>query len=147
MKVIYDCASFLVLHIRGCASKRHPDWFEIVDKRRAREVCLSDEWAVTFLSQIQEWQVNAPTPAQVDAAPGRVRSVGSPSCTLSLGSSQNQEGPYPAQPIFADRRGPAFFHRTGVAARSSGRACQRCGQDPQRVRSYAVPLGANLCTG
>ncbi|NTV87313.1 MAG: DUF3567 domain-containing protein, partial [Burkholderiaceae bacterium] len=40
--------------------------FEIVDKRRGKEVYLDGSWAEMFQQKINAWQVNTPTQEEVE---------------------------------------------------------------------------------
>ncbi len=76
MNTLYDSESFAVLHVLANAEivqegelvvpalARHG--FEIVDKRRGKEVYLDGSWAEMFQLQINAWQANTPTQEEVE---------------------------------------------------------------------------------
>ncbi len=84
MKMLYDSESFVVVHmqpqavahegaIEGAAVQDRPQWsvlerhgFEIVDKRKGKEVYLDGAWSELFQRQILAWQQNTPTQAEVE---------------------------------------------------------------------------------
>ena len=76
MNTLYDSETFAVLHVLANAETaaegelvapalaRHG--FEIVDKRRGKEVYLDGSWAEMFQQKINAWQVNTPTQEEVE---------------------------------------------------------------------------------
>jgi hypothetical protein len=86
MKMLYDSESFVVMHMQPQASayeganegdaaavQGRPQWpvlerhgFEIVDKRKGKEVYLDGAWSELFQRQILAWQQNTPTQAEVE---------------------------------------------------------------------------------
>jgi Protein of unknown function (DUF3567) len=80
MHLLYDSESFVVLHIEtqllpvagdispSCAMVLTKHGFEIVDKRSGKELFLSDSWAEVFHQQLQCWQKDIPSQADIEAA-------------------------------------------------------------------------------
>lgn len=72
MNTLYDSDSFSVVHLlaqsveseAGPALERHG--FEIVDKRKGKEVYLDGSWAELFQQRIQAWQAKTPTQEEVE---------------------------------------------------------------------------------
>jgi hypothetical protein len=77
MQMLYDSDTFVVVHMVANAppeGKKQP-WpprhgFEIVDKRSNKEVYLDGDWAAAFQRQINAWQINVPTAAEVEETLG-----------------------------------------------------------------------------
>lgn len=79
MHTLYDSDTFAVTHLLANADMsvvsdtpnvptltRHG--FEIVDKRRGKEVYLDGSWAELFQQQINAWQAKTPTQEEVEDA-------------------------------------------------------------------------------
>jgi hypothetical protein len=78
MHTLYDSDTFAVTHLLAQAHSdsvqpankpvltRHG--FEIVDKRRGKEVYLDGSWAELFQQQINAWQAKTPTQEEVEDA-------------------------------------------------------------------------------
>jgi hypothetical protein len=76
MNTLYESDTFAVMHLLANAQEdgaeesnvpmlaRHG--FEIVDKRRGKEVYLDGSWAEMFQQKINAWQVNTPTQEEVE---------------------------------------------------------------------------------
>ena len=76
MNTLYESDTFAVMHLLANAQEdgalepsvpmlaRHG--FEIVDKRRGKEVYLDGSWAEMFQQKINAWQVNMPTQEEVE---------------------------------------------------------------------------------
>lgn len=71
MNMLYESDSFSVLHLfadvgphEGPVLERHG--FEIVDKRRGKEVYLDGSWAELFQQHIEAWQAKTPTQEEVE---------------------------------------------------------------------------------
>ena len=75
MNTLYESDTFAVMHLLANAQNgalepsvpmlaRHG--FEIVDKRRGKEVYLDGSWAEMFQQKINAWQVNMPTQEEVE---------------------------------------------------------------------------------
>ena len=106
MHTLYDSDTFAVMHVLANAPgedapessepvlARHG--FEIVDKRRGKEVYLDGSWAEMFQQKIVAWQVNTPTQEEVED-------------TLESYSGLAQH--------------PVLVHRGPFSARSGHRSC------------------------
>ncbi len=78
MHTLYDSDTFAVMHLLANAEAEGADepsvpmlarhGFEIVDKRRGKEVYLDGSWAELFQQQINAWQANTPTQEEVEDA-------------------------------------------------------------------------------
>lgn len=76
MQTLYDSDSFVVTHLLANADAEGQDpkytltrhGFEIVDKRRGKEVYLDGSWAELFQQQINAWQAKTPTQEEVEDA-------------------------------------------------------------------------------
>ena len=77
MHTLYDSDSFAVTHLLANAEPQEGDdkvhtlarhGFEIVDKRRGKEVYLDGSWAELFQQQINAWQAKTPTQEEVEDA-------------------------------------------------------------------------------
>ena len=78
MHTLYDSDTFAVMHVLAnapgddAAESSEPvlarHGFEIVDKRRGKEVYLDGSWAEMFQQQILAWQRDTPTQEEVEAA-------------------------------------------------------------------------------
>jgi hypothetical protein len=76
MNTLYDSDTFAVMHLlanaepEGSADSGEPrlarHGFEIVDKRRNKEVYLDGSWAEMFQQKINAWQANTPTQEEVE---------------------------------------------------------------------------------
>jgi hypothetical protein len=76
MNTLYDSDTFAVMHVLANAVAEGADepevpmlarhGFEIVDKRRGKEVYLDGSWAELFQQQIAAWQQNTPTQEEVE---------------------------------------------------------------------------------
>ena len=76
MHTLYDSDTFAVMHVLAnapgddAAESSEPvlarHGFEIVDKRRGKEVYLDGSWAEMFQQQIIAWQVRTPTQEEVE---------------------------------------------------------------------------------
>ena len=76
MHTLYDSDTFAVMHVLANAPAedapgsdepvlaRHG--FEIVDKRRGKEVYLDGSWAEMFQQHVSAWQQNTPTQEEVE---------------------------------------------------------------------------------
>mgnify|MGYP001212058671 CR=1 FL=1 len=76
MNTLYDSDTFAVMHLLANAQDEGAEepvvptlarhGFEIVDKRRGKEVYLDGSWAEMFQQQINAWQVKTPTQEEVE---------------------------------------------------------------------------------
>lgn len=76
MHMLYDSDSFVVMAMQADpVTQKIPDYngpllerngFEIVDKRRGRQLYLDGSWAEMFQQQILAWQANTPTQEEVE---------------------------------------------------------------------------------
>ena len=76
MHTLYDSDTFAVMHVLANAPAEDAPGsdepvlalhgFEIVDKRRGKEVYLDGSWAEMFQQQIIAWQVKTPTQEEVE---------------------------------------------------------------------------------
>jgi hypothetical protein len=76
MNTLYDSDTFAVMHLLANALEEGAEepsvpvlarhGFEIVDKRRGKEVYLDGSWAEMFQQKINAWQVNTPTQEEVE---------------------------------------------------------------------------------
>jgi hypothetical protein len=76
MHMLYDSDSFAVMAMQADPdTQKLPNYdgpvlerngFEIVDKRRGRQLYLDGSWAEMFQQQILAWQANTPTQEEVE---------------------------------------------------------------------------------
>ena len=76
MNTLYDSDTFAVMHLLANAQDEGAEepavptlarhGFEIVDKRRGKEVYLDGSWAEMFQQQITAWQKTTPSQEEVE---------------------------------------------------------------------------------